>query len=165
VFKKQMNMADLVKKFGTRDKKVFREQLVLAMSYDFRVVAINNLINSKGSSTPGVDGNIINNKVDDKIKLKMVEELKYYVKYSKIYRAAPVKRAYIPKGNGKVRPLGIPTILDRGLQHLVKLILEPIVEMNSDQHSYGFRRYRTAKNAIGILRAQLRTTENKTENK
>jgi RNA-directed DNA polymerase len=165
VFKKQMNMADLVKKFGTRDKKVFREQLVLAMSYDFRVVAINNLINSKGSSTPGVDGNIINNKVDDKIKLKMVEELKYYVKYSNIYRAAPVKRAYIPKGNGKVRPLGIPTILDRGLQHLVKLILEPIVEMNSDQHSYGFRRYRTAKNAIGILRAQLRTTENKTENK
>jgi RNA-directed DNA polymerase len=165
VFKKQMNMADLVKKFGTRDKKVFREQLVLAMSYDFRVVAINNLINSKGSSTPGVDGNIINNKVDDKIKLKMVEELKYYVKYSNIYRAAPVKRAYIPKGNGKVRPLGIPTILDRGLQHLVKLLLEPIVEMNSDQHSYGFRRYRTAKNAIGILRAQLRTTENKTENK
>lgn len=165
VFKKQMNMVDLVKKFGTRDKKVFREQLVLAMSYDFRVVAINNLINSKGSSTPGVDGNIINNKVDDKIKLKMVEELKYYVKHSNIYTAAPVKRVYIPKANGKVRPLGIPTILDRGLQHLVKLILEPIVEMNSDQHSYGFRRYRTAKNAIGILRAQLRTTENKTENK
>jgi RNA-directed DNA polymerase len=176
VFKKQMRLVDLVKKFGSNDKRVLREQLILAMSYDFRVVAVNNLLNSRGSSTPGLDGKTINRKFDENVKIKMIEKLKYYVKYSNKYKASPVKRVYIPKAspgqcpgdklaNKKRRPLGIPTIFDRGLQHLVKLILEPIVEINNDQHSYGFRRYRTAKNALGILRAQLRTTEDRSENK
>jgi RNA-directed DNA polymerase len=176
VFKKQMRLVDLAKKFDSNDKRVLREQLILAMSYDFRVVAINNLLNSRGSSTPGIDGKTINRKSNDNVKIKMVEELKYYIKYCNRYKAAPVKRVYIPKAspgqcpgdeltNKKMRLLGIPTIFDRGLQHLVKLILEPIVEINNDQHNYGFRRYRTAKNALGILRAQLRTTEDRSENK
>jgi len=160
-----MSLVNLVEKFGTKDKKVLREQLILAMSYEFRVVAVNNLINSKGSSTPGIDGNIINKKSNDDIKLKMVEEFKYCIKHSSKYIALPVKRVYISKANGKKRPLGIPTNFDRGLQHLLKLVFEPIVEMYNDQHNYGFRRYRSAKNAIGILRAQLRTTESKTEEK
>ena len=160
-----MSLVNLAKKFGTNDKKVLREQLILAMSYDFRVVAVNNLINSKGSSTAGIDGNIINRKSNDDIKLKMIEEFKYCIRHSNNYIALPVKRVYISKVNGKKRPLGIPSIFDRGLQHLLKLVFEPIVEMNNDQHNYGFRRYRSAKNAIGILRAQLRTTESKTEEK
>ena len=165
VLNKQMSLVNLAKKFGTKNKKVLREQLILAMSYDFRVVAVNNLINSKGSSTPGIDGNIINKKSNGDIKLKMVEEFKYYIKHSNNYIASPVKRVYISKTKGKKRPLGIPTIFDRGLQHLLKLVFEPIVEMNGDEHNYGFRRYRSAKNAIGILRAQLRTTKSKTEEK
>jgi RNA-directed DNA polymerase len=65
----------------------------------------------------------------------MVEKLKTYIMKAEGYKAQPVKRVYIPKSNGKIRPLGIPTITDRCLQALVKLVLEPLVEMNSDERS------------------------------
>jgi RNA-directed DNA polymerase len=72
------------------------------------------------------------------------------------YKASRIKRVWIPKPySDKLRPLGIPTILDRTLQMLVLLSLDPIIEEVSDLHSYGSRKYRGAHDAILRLRHLL----------
>jgi len=86
---------------------------------------------------------------------RFLEELGRELK-GKTYKAKPVRRVYIEKENGKLRPLGIPVIADRVVQTAVKLIIEPIFEADFTDCSYGYRPGRAAQDAIRAIQGHLK---------
>jgi RNA-directed DNA polymerase len=164
VHKEQMELVRLVETFGEHSNQTMDYQVLLINSLFFRIAAIDKLSKSSGSKTPGVDmERIVSRKEDEILFIELTEWLKIQVKFPSKYIVKPIKRLWIPKSNGKLIPLGIPTLRDRALQHLLNLILEPIVESKNDPHNFGFRPYRSAKHAIASLRANLKTIDsNKT---
>lgn len=110
-----------------------------------RVTQIN-----KGKKTPGIDGQIV---LTSKDRLELFNQLKTYnIKY---IRPRPAKRVYIPKKNGKMRPLGIPIIKDRIFQNVVKNALEPQWEAKFEPSTYGFRPKRSVQDAMVNLFTKL----------
>lgn len=135
----QMRIAKAVRE--KKMNKVKALQWILAHSFSAKLLAVKKVTSNKGSKTPGIDNIIWNTQAR---KIHGVLSLSF-----KGYKALPLRRVEIPKRNGTVRPLGIPTIKDRAMQALLLLALEPIAETLADKNSYGFRPYRACRDAIG----------------
>jgi RNA-directed DNA polymerase len=123
-------------------RKVKSLYRLLTKSLSARLLAVKRVTTSRGRKTSGVD-NITWTTPEQKI--KAVHDLK------KDVRILPLRRIYIPKKNGKKRPISIPTMLNRAQQACHLLALDPIAECGADTRSFGFRQYRSAHDAIGYL--------------
>ncbi len=121
--------------------KVKALQWLLTHSLHGKMLAVKRVTENQGKRTPGVDGELWSTPGS---KAKAVMSLR-----RRGYQPSPLKRVYIPKTNGKKRPLGIPTMRDRAMQALHLLALLPVAETLADPNSYGFRPERASRDAIG----------------
>ena len=135
----QVRIAKAVKDKKLRKAKAL--QWLLVRSYHAKLLAIKRVTSNKGRRTPGVDGVIWSTPRQKMGATKLMRR--------RGYRPLPLRRMYIPKKNRKrKRPLSIPAMIDRALQALYKLALEPVAETLADANSYGFRQYRRCADAI-----------------
>jgi RNA-directed DNA polymerase len=123
-----------------RHGRVKALQWLLAHSFAGRALAVKRVTGNAGKETSGVDGAVWRS---PEAKARAIGSLR-----RRGYRPQPLRRVYIPKANGKLRPLGIPTMHDRAMQALYLLALDPIVETTADHNSYGFRPMRSTADAI-----------------
>ena len=141
VLKLQMRIAKATRE--NRWRKVKSLQWLLTHSFSGKALAIRKVTTNRGKRTPGVDGVLL--KTPDS-KISMINSLK-----RRGYSPQPLRRIYIPKSNGKMRPLGIPTMKDRAMQSLHALALLPVSESQADWNSYGFRPERCTMDANQAL--------------
>ena len=124
-----------------RWNKVKALQRLLTCSFSGKALAVKRVTDNQGKRTPGVDEKIWNTPA---AKHKAIGTLQ-----RRGYQSQPLRRVHIPKANGKLRPLGIPTMKDRAMQALHLQALLPIAETTADKNSYGFRPSRSTADAIG----------------
>ncbi len=115
-------------------------QWLLTHSFYAKALAVKRVTSNKGKKTPGVDGVVWK---DARARMQAILALRQHG-----YKASPLRRVYIPKKNGKKRPLSIPTMYDRAMQALYKLALSPVAETTADRNSYGFREGRCCADAV-----------------
>ncbi|CQR57885.1 group II intron reverse transcriptase/maturase [Paenibacillus riograndensis] len=127
-----------------KNKGKFSKLNDIVTSRENILLAYRTIKSNKGSRTAGTDGKTI-----EDIKVETDEAIVNLIRQKLLnYRPKKVRRVFIPKPNGKQRPLGIPCILDRIVQQCFKQVLEPIAEAHFYKHSYGFRPMRATHHAI-----------------
>jgi len=139
VHRLQMRIAKAVSE--GRHGKVKSLQWLLTHSLHAKLLAVKRVVQNKGSKTPGVD------KIVWKTPQQKIEAAHSLTR--KGYQTQPLKRIYIPKKDGRQRPLSIPTMKCRAMQGLYLLALDPIAEFYADKNSYGFRPKRSTADALG----------------
>ncbi len=121
-------------------RSVAKLQRMLVRSFAAKAMAVKRVTENRGRKTAGVDGELWDT---PDAKWEAISRL-----VRRGYKPKPLRRVWIPKSNGKRRPLGIPTMLDRAMQALYLLALDPVSETRADRNSYGFRPMRSTADAI-----------------
>lgn len=123
-----------------RHGRVKALQWTLTHSFYAKALAVRRVTSNSGSKTAGVD---LVTWEDSETKFQAIGMLK-----RRGYQPQPLRRIHIKKSNGKLRPLGIPTMKDRAMQALYLMALEPVAETTADTRSYGFRKERCTMDAV-----------------
>lgn len=138
----------LNKKRGWINRDLFR----LLFKPDLYVIAYGRIKSEPGNMTPGTDGETLDGFSEDEIN-KLIQEIK-----TQTYECLPVRTAFIPKANGKLRKLGIPSVRDKIVQEVIRMILEAIYDSPHgayfSEQSHGFRRSRSCHTALQDVRKE-----------
>lgn len=134
-------------KMGQKSEVKFEKLYPKLYNIELWVTAYERIAPNPGNMTMGTDGETI-----DGTGMELIREIITELKTSR-YKPTPVRRTYIPKANGKLRPLGIPSFRDKLLQTVVKLLLEAIYEPTFADQSHGFRPERSCHTALEQVKA------------
>lgn len=133
----------------------FQDLWHLLTRYDWIRSALTNILANNGSKTPGIDGISKSSLKDERKQADFIESLRTELKNGS-YRSTPVRRTWIPKpGKNEERPLGIPTIKDRVVQEMLRMIMEPIWESDFLDCSNGFRPERRTMDCIYVMYSRI----------
>ena len=139
------NLCKHSKVSGYRFERLYRNLFNEQMFY----VAYQRIYAKQGNMTPGTDGKTI-----DQMSIQRIESLIASLK-NETYKPNPAKRVYIPKKNGKMRPLGIPSFEDKLVQEVVRMMLEAIYEGYFEYTSHGFRPFRSCHTALSSIQKRF----------
>ncbi|WP_312552758.1 group II intron reverse transcriptase/maturase [Massilia sp.] len=124
-------------------RRVKSLQRWLTRSFSAKALAVKRVTENQGKRTSGVDQQLWETPSQKYAAIAQLQKRRY--------RPRPLRRVYIPKANGKERPLGIPTMRDRAMQALFLFALDPVLETVSDPNSYGFRKNRSTADAMSQI--------------
>ena len=144
----RMEVCEMQKDESHRYDRIYRN----LFNEDFFLRAYQKIHAKQGNMTPGTDGTTI-----DGFSRKQISQLIELLKWER-YQPKPVRRTYIPKKNGKMRPLGIPAFADKLVQEVVRQILEAIYEPIFSDNSHGFRPNRSCHTALYQIKSTCRGT-------
>lgn len=127
-------------------------QILILKDFRTTAIAVRRVTTTGGSRTPGLDGVVVTT-IEERN--AFAQQVHLTVRSPSIYKPGAVKRVYIPKKDGSKRPLGIPTMIDRAVQAVYLEIIDPLVECNACKNSFGFRKFRSAQDAVLAVRGKL----------